>query len=182
MMFGIGAVNVLLVPFIVEVLAVPETWFAAIEGAQVVSMVAAASLVAILAKRLRPTSIITYALSLTGVVVMAISLVTQAWHLMIVLFTVGWLISPLQASVSTLVQSEVDDEMRGRTGSALNTVLTGAQVASMALAGAAAGLLGVRGVFVAAGLVAVFAGITTAFLFRGVEIRRLEPELDAASA
>ncbi len=182
MMFGIGAVNVLLVPFIVEVLAVPETWFAAIEGAQVVSMVAAASLVAILAKRLRPTSIITYALGLTGVTVMAISLVTQAWHLMIVLFTVGWLISPLQASVSTLVQSEVDDEMRGRTGSALNTVLTGAQVASMAMAGAAAGLLGVRGVFVAAGLVAVFAGITTAFLFRGVHIRPLEPELDAASA
>ncbi len=62
LMFGLGATNVLLVPFIVDVLAVRETWFAAIEGSQVVSMVAASTLVALLARKIKATSIITLGL------------------------------------------------------------------------------------------------------------------------
>ena len=45
-MLGLGAVNVLLVPFIVDELAVPETWFGLLDAAQVTSMVAAGALVA----------------------------------------------------------------------------------------------------------------------------------------
>ncbi len=168
LMFGLGAVNVLLIPFIVEVLAVPETWFAAIEAAQVIPMVLAATLVAVLARRLRPTTIITWTLAGLGMLVATISLVQAPWHLMLVLFGVGWLITPLQASVSTLVQTEVEDAVRGRTGAALNTVMTGAQVSSMALAGAAAAVMSVRGVFVVAGAIAVVAGLATAALFKGV--------------
>ncbi|HEY5685813.1 MAG TPA: MFS transporter, partial [Acidimicrobiia bacterium] len=97
-MFGLGAVNVLLVPFIVDVLAVPETWFAAIEASQVVPMVLAAGLVAVLGRRLRPTSVISWALTGIGVLVAAISLVRAPLHLMLVFFAVGWLITPLQAS------------------------------------------------------------------------------------
>lgn len=169
-MFGLGAVNVLLIPFVVEVLAVPETWFAGIEASQVVSMVAASALVAALATRIRPTTLISWALSGLGVLVAAMALATAPWHLMIVLFAVGWLITPLQASVSTLVQTEVPDEMRGRTGAALNTVVTASQVTSMALAGVAAAAVGVRWVFVIAGAVAVLSGIVTAALFRNAEV------------
>lgn len=169
-MFGLGAVNVLLIPFVVEVLAVPETWFAAIEGSQVVSMVAASALVAGLAARIRPTSVISWALSGLGVMVALMALATTPWHLMIILFAVGWMITPLQASVSTLVQTEVADELRGRTGAALNTVVTGSQVISMALAGVAAAAIGVRWVFVVAGGVAIASGIVTAALFRGTDV------------
>ena len=45
-MLGLGAVNVLLVPFIVDELAVPETWFGLLEAAQVTSMVLAGALIA----------------------------------------------------------------------------------------------------------------------------------------
>jgi DHA3 family macrolide efflux protein-like MFS transporter len=183
LMFGLGAVNVLLIPFIVDVLAVPETWFAVIEAAQVIPMVLAATLVAVLARRLRPTTIITWALAGLGALVAAISLVQAPWHLMLVLFGVGWLITPLQASVSTLVQTEVEDAVRGRTGAALNTVMTGAQVASMALAGAAAAVMTVRGVFVVAGAIAVVAGLVTAALFKGVSpAQRPEPTPQPAEA
>lgn len=171
LMFGLGATNVLLVPFIVEVLAVPETWFAAIEASQVVSMVAASALVAVLARRVKPTSIITLGLAGIGVAVMTMSLAQVPWHLMLILFLVGWAISPLQASVSTLVQSEVPDEMRGRTGSALSTVITGANVASMGLAGGLAAWLGVRSVFVVSGAFALAASALTLVLFRGVTLR-----------
>lgn len=177
-MFGLGAVNVLLIPFIVEVLAVPETWFAAIEAAQVVPMVLAAALVAIIAKKLSPTTIISWSLGGLGILVATISLAQSPFHLMAILFGVGWLITPLQASVSTLVQTEVKDELRGRTGAALSTAVSTASVASMAIAGGAAALMSVRGVFVASGVIAVIAGVVTAFLFRGVVLNtpELEPE------
>ena len=174
LMFGLGATNVLLIPFIVEILSVPETWFAAIEGSQVVSMVAASTLVAVLAKKMRATHIITVGLAAIGVGTMTIALAQAPWHLMIILFFVGWAVSPVQASVSTLVQSEVTDEMRGRTSSALSTVITGANIASMGVAGAVAAVIGVRTVFVLSGAVAILAAGLTLVLFRGVTLRSEE--------
>ena len=165
-MFGLGAVNVLLVPFIVEDLAVPETWFAAIEGSQVISMVAASALVASLAKRLRPTTLITLGLAIIGALTATMSTARAPWHLMVILFFIGWAITPLQASISTLVQTEIPDRLLGRTGAALSTVTTGASVASMALAGVLAATLGVRGVFVLAGGIGLVAAALTFLEFR----------------
>jgi len=89
---------------------------------------------------------------------------------LLALFAVGWFVTPLQASIATLFQPEVEAEKRGRAGSALNTVMTGAQVASMALAGAFAADAGVRGVFVAAGAIALLATLVTIQLFRGIPL------------
>ncbi len=181
-MFGLGAVNVLLIPFVVEVLAVPETWFAALEASQVIPMVLAAGLVAALAKKLRPTAIISWTLGGVGISVAAMSLANAPWHLMLCLFAVGWMITPLQASASTLIQTEVTDEVRGRTGAALSTVITGASVASMALAGATAAAVGVRGVFVIAGMFGLVSAVVTGLLFRGVALRAPEPSPESAPA
>jgi MFS family permease len=180
LMFGLGAVNVLLVPFVIDDLAISETWFGALEGAQVGAMVLSGALVATLAARFRPTRIITAALVGCGVIVGAIALVGNVWQFLAVLFAVGWLITPLQASVSTLVQSEVADEMRGRIGSALATVIGTANVASMALAGLAAALVGIRGVFLLSGAIALVAGSLTAVLFRSTPVPTAPPALDAA--
>ncbi|HKX73855.1 MAG TPA: MFS transporter [Acidimicrobiia bacterium] len=168
-MFGLGAVNVLLVPFVIEDLAVSETWFGALEGAQVSSMVMAGALVTVLAARFRPSRVITVTLLGVGVIVASISLVENVWQFLLVLFAVGWMVTPLQASVSTLVQSETPDALRGRVGSALGTVIGTANVSSMALAGVSAVWLGVRGVFLLAGAIACLAGILTSVLFRGAD-------------
>ncbi len=180
LMLGIGAVNVLLVPFIIEDLAVSEAWFAAFEAAQVVPMVIAASLIAAMAARVRPTRLITISLCGLGILLATMALATAPLHMVIILFCVGWMVTPLQASVSTLVQTEVDDEVRGRTGAALNTVLTGSQVASMALAGVAATALGTRAVFVLAGAIAVVASAATVALFKGVTLRATAPSPESA--
>jgi MFS family permease len=180
LMLGIGAVNVLLVPFIIEDLAVSEAWFAAFEAAQVVPMVIAASLIAAMAARVKPTRLITISLGGLGILLATMALATAPLHMVIILFCVGWMVTPLQASVSTLVQTEVDDEIRGRTGAALNTVLTGSQVASMALAGVAATALGTRAVFVIAGAIAVIASASTLALFKGVTLRAPAPSPEPA--
>jgi MFS family permease len=181
LMFGLGAVNVLLVPFVIDDLAISETWFGALEGAQVGAMVLSGTLVAALAARFRPTRIITMGLIGCGVVVGAIAGVRNVWQFLAVLFAVGWLITPLQASVSTLVQSEVDDEMRGRIGSALATVIGTANVASMALAGLAAAWLSIRGVFLLSGSIALLAGFLTAVLFRSTPAPSAPPAFDSAA-
>jgi MFS family permease len=160
-MLGLGAVNVLLVPFIVNELAVPETWFGLLEAAQVSSMVLAGLLVASIGKRIRPGTLLPVGLTGIAVFVTAMSLASSVWHLIVLLFAVGWFVSPTQGAVSTIIQSEVPAASLGRVSSSLGTVVTTAQVVSMALAGVAAELLGLRTVFVIAGGITLLSAALT---------------------
>ncbi len=160
-MLGLGAVNVLMVPFIVDELAVPETWFGLLETAQVSSMVLAGLLVAAMGKRLRPGVLLPVGLTGIAVFVAAMSLASNVWHLIGLLFAVGWFVSPTQGAVSAIIQSEVPSVSLGRVSSSLGTVVTTAQVVSMALAGVAAELLGLRTVFVIAGVITLLSAALT---------------------
>lgn len=160
-MLGLGAVNVLMVPFIVDELAVPETWFGLLEAAQVSSMVLAGLLVAAMGKRLRPGVLLPVGLTGIAVFVAAMSLASNVWHLIGLLFAVGWFVSPTQGAVSAIIQSEVPSVSLGRVSSSLGTVVTTAQVVSMALAGVAAELLGLRTVFVIAGVITLLSAALT---------------------
>ncbi|HJU51356.1 MAG TPA: MFS transporter [Acidimicrobiia bacterium] len=160
-MLGLGAVNVLLVPFIVDDLAVPETWFGLLEAAQVSSMVLAGLLVAALSKRLRPGALLPTGLAGIAVFVASMSLASNVWHLIGLLFAVGWFVSPTQGAVSAIIQSEVPTESLGRASASLGTVITTAQVVSMALSGVAAELFGLRTVFVIAGVITFLAAAVT---------------------
>jgi len=166
-MLGLGAVNVLLVPFVVNDLQISETWFAALEGSQTLSMVLSGILVAALAARFKPTNIVSVGLGLLGIAVGLISIASSVWGLMLIFFILGWFLTPVQASLVTLIQTEVTDEVRGRASAALNTMMQTSNVASMALAGAMADWIGVRQVFFLSGLITVLAGIASAWVFKG---------------
>lgn len=174
-MLGLGAVNILLVPFVVNDLQIAETWFAALEGSQTLSMVLSGALVATLASRFKPTNIVSMGLGLLGVSVGLISMVTGVWGLMLVFFLVGWFLTPIQASLVTLIQTEVSDEVRGRASAALNTMSQTSNVTSMAVAGALADWIGVRQVFFLSGIITLLAGLASAWVFRGYGEER--PEL-----
>ena len=165
-MLGLGAVNVLLVPFIVDDLAVPETWFGLLEAAQVTSMVLAGGLVAAAARRIRPGRLLVVGLTGVALVVAVMSLAQSVWHMIGLLFAVGWFVTPTQAAISTIVQTEVPLESLGRVSSSLGTISTTAQVASMALSGVAAAAYGVRSVFVIAGLIVLVAGAVSLIVQR----------------
>jgi len=164
-MLGMGAVNVLFVPLLVDELSLPETWFGAIEAAQVAGMVLGGSLTAVLATRLQPTRMISLGLMVVGLGIGAIAAVTQVWHIMLLLFPIGLAIMPVNASIATLTQTLVSDELRGRIGAALQTMIGAASITSMALAGVLAGLVGVRNVFLMAGVLAIIAGIVAIPIF-----------------
>lgn len=168
-MLGIGAVNVLMVPLVVDVLAATEYWFGALNGMQVAGMLLSGSVVAILAQKFAPTRLVSAGLVGTGIGVSAIAIAQAPIQLGIILFVVGLAIAPVQAGVATLAQVVVADELRGRVNSALNTVISLAMVVSQAFAGVLAAAVGVRSVFVIGGVLTLAAGALSALLFAGRE-------------
>ena len=181
-MFGLGAVNALLVPFVVGELALKETWFGLLEASQSISMILAGTLAALAAARLRPTTVIPIGLGAAGIVVGLFAGVTSVWQLGALLFVMGWFITPLQASFSTIVQTETPPEMLGRTGAALNAAFTGSSVAAMAIAGGAAAVIGVRNVFLAGGVIVAVAALVTTLMFRGASPAQVQVAAQSESA
>lgn len=175
-MFGLGAVNILMVPLLVNDLKVPATWFGALEFTQVASMILSGMLVATLAARYKPTHIISAGLAGIGISVILISVVSNVWQLLPVLFAIGWFVTPVNASSNTLMQTTVPNEIRGRTGAALGTLIQTANLTSMALAGIMGDALGIRNVLVLGGAIVVVAGLASAWVFRSPDSSN-EPEM-----
>jgi MFS transporter, DHA3 family, macrolide efflux protein len=171
-MLGLGAVNVLFVPLLINDLQVAPSWMAGIEFAQTSAMLLAAAIVPFLARRLAPTTIITLGLAGIGVLIGLLSGVSAVWQVVVILFAVGWMVTPLQAMLQTIVQTDSTDATRGRVVSLLQASMSTASVLSMAVGGVLGDLIGIRSVYLAAaGIVMVAAGISV-ILFRGVPRRR----------
>ncbi|MCB9438361.1 MAG: MFS transporter [Anaerolineales bacterium] len=164
-MLGLGAVNILLVPLIVNDLRLPETWFGLLEVAQVSSMILSAAVVGYLAAHYRPTRIVSASLIGMGSFVALIGALDAIWQLWLVLFAIGWFVTPLQASISTITQTAIPDELRGRVGAALGTLIQSANLLSMAMAGVIGDVVGIRGAFFLGGALVILAGVASAQVF-----------------
>ena len=167
-MLGLGAVNVLFVPVLMDDLRVDPTWMAGIEFAQTSAMLLAAGVVATLARRARPTTVITVALAGIGVCIGLLSGVTAVWQVVVILFMAGWMVTPLQAMLQTIVQASATDAARGRVVSLLQASLSTASVTSMAVGGILGDLIGIRAVYLGAAVIVVVASGIAFLLFRGV--------------
>lgn len=169
-MLGLGAVNVLFVPFLIEDLAVSEAFLGAVEASQVVGLIISGAMVAVLAARLRPANLVSMGLVGVGAFVAAISTTDAVWQVMILLVFVGLSVGPVQAGANTLSQTLVEDSMRGRVGGAINTILSAANVASMGLAGVAAAAIGTRNVFLLCGGLVLLSGLLAYWLLRDLRM------------
>ena len=165
-MLGLGAVNVLIVPFLVNHLQISTEALGVTEAAQVIGMVLGSGLVAALAARLKVTQIIVGGILGLGLLVAVFGAVRSVWMALAVLFFVGLCLTPVQSAAATVMQANVPDEKLGRAGSALNTVITLMSVVSMASAGLLGDALGIRQVFFLSGGVTACAGLLAAVLMR----------------
>jgi DHA3 family macrolide efflux protein-like MFS transporter len=129
-------------------------------------MVLSGGLVAMLAARLKATTIVSTTLVLLGVMITLIAPTGSVLNLVVIIFGVGLVVTPLQAAIATISQEAVEDRMRGRIGAALSTLISTASLLSMALAGVLAQVVGLRNVFVLGGAVVVLAGLASALVFR----------------
>ncbi len=166
-MLGLGTVNVLMVPLIIDELAVSESWFGLIQGSQVVGMVIAGIVVAALATRFGESRLIVGGLIVVGMMIAAIGRVSSVWQLMAILMVVGLAVVPVGAAAGTLVQTLVPDELRGRVGASMETVTSNASVISMGFAGVVAASIGTQSVFAISGAITIAAGVVAWLMFRG---------------
>jgi MFS family permease len=174
-MLGLGAVNVLFVPLLVRILDVDPAWFGPVELAQSSSMILAAGLVGALAARLSATTIVIAGMAGVAVVIGLLAGVTEIWHILVLLFVVGWFVSPLQAAVVTILQTSVADAERGRVMSVLQAAMSAASVLSMAFAGIAGDIVGVRYVFLGAAAIVAVGGVVAIVGYRGTGRRAAAP-------
>jgi MFS transporter, DHA3 family, macrolide efflux protein len=170
-MLGLGAVNVLFIPLLVSDLAVSPAWFGALDLAQSASMILAAGMIGAIAARVRPTTIVTVGLVGVAVIIGLTGAVTAVWQVLVLMFLVGWFVSPLQAAVVTMLQVTVEDAERGRIMSVLNAAMSAATVLSMAFAGIAGEFVGVRNVFFLAGAIVAVGAVISLVGFRGTQSR-----------
>ena len=166
-MLGLGAVGVLMAPLLVNEMGLSETWFGALELAQTVGMVLSGVAVAGLAARFRPTTLITGGLVGLGIGVTLLSTVGAVWHFFPLMFLIGLMVTPINSSLATLMQTEVADELRGRIGSSLNALMQVSSMVSLFAAGTVAAWIGTRSVFALGGAITVVAGVAAALIFRG---------------
>ncbi len=165
-MLGVGAINVLFIPFLVNELGASPAWAGPLDGAQTVAMVISGALLAGLAARFSVPRLFVGGLLGLSVCIASLALVPAPAVLLLVMFGAGLFVMPVQATTMTIVQSTTTDATRGRVAGALNAVIQTATIGSMAAAGILADVIGIRWVFAIGGGVALLAAVTAWALFR----------------
>lgn len=153
-LLGMGAIEVLFVPFLQGEFGVGPEGLGFVQTAQGVGMLVGSVAIGNLAKRFQLTRIIAWTLALLGLSVTFCGLVRQYTLILIAVFGAGLALAPLNAALHTLMQITVPDEKLGRVGSVVDTSATVSYLISMSGAALLAEAIGTRTVFVAAGLIA----------------------------
>ena len=165
-MLGIGAINVLFVPFLSNDLHLPETYLGFVDLFQMAGMVLVNVFITKLAARFSAAQIIGMGIILIGIFLGAAGFVQTAWVIFPLGFMWGLCLAPVEASAATVIQ-QAPDHIRGRAASASQTVMGTANVLSMAVAGIAGASLGPRLAFVTGGVFAIVGGILAWLIMSG---------------
>jgi len=165
-MLGVGAINVLFIPFLVDELAASPAWAGPIEAAQTIAMVLAGGLLAGLAPRLGVPRLFVGGLVGLSACIALLAVVPGPLFLLLVTFGAGAFTMPVQATTMTIVQGSTTDGTRGRVAGALNAAIQTASIGSMAAAGILADVIGIRWVFALGGAITLVAAVTAWALFR----------------
>jgi MFS family permease len=163
-MLGLGAVNVLFVPLLINVLQLPPVWLGAIEGAQTVGMILGGVFLMGTISKVNTGWLIVVGLVVLAVLVVGIGLAANVIVFAVVMFGIGLVLVPLSAASGAIMQQIVSNEMMGRVSSSFNVVTGAASLLSMALAGTLGAIIGLRNVFLVAGMIVALAAVVSAML------------------
>ncbi|MGB3906505.1 MAG: MFS transporter [Anaerolineae bacterium] len=152
-LLGVGAIEVLFVPYLQGEFGVGPEGLGFVQTAQGLGMLVGSVLIGNLASRFRLTRIVAWCIALLGVAVAASGLVSHFALILIALFAAGLALAPLNAALSTLMQITVPDDKLGRVGSVVDTTMTVSYLISMSGAAFLADAFGMRTVFVASGII-----------------------------
>lgn len=161
-MLGLGAVNVLFLPFLIDDLHGSTTIVGIARGVQMLGLLAGGAAVSVLAPRVAPTALVVAGICGLGLAFTGLGLLHSPWLVVVVLAAIGACSSALTAGTGTLLQQRVPDALRGRLESSLDTLLVLVLMLSMAGAGVLSDRWGTRPVLLLAGAAVVLGGIVGA--------------------
>ena len=163
-MLGLGAVNVLFVPLLINVLKVPPVWLGAVEGAQTAGMIIGGVFLMGMVSKVNTGKLIVFSLAALSVLVAACGLAANVIVFSVVMFGVGLVIVPLNAAAGAMLQKSVNNEIMGRVSSSFNVVTGGSSLLSMALAGTLGASIGLQNVFLISSVIVALAAVVSAML------------------
>jgi MFS transporter, DHA3 family, macrolide efflux protein len=175
-MLGLGAVNVLFVPLLINVLKLPPVWLGAIEGAQTAGMIFGGVFLMGMISKVNTSWLIVVGLAALAVLVAGIGLAANVIVFAVVMFGTGLVLVPLSAASGAMMQQMVSNQMMGRVSSSFNVVTGGASLLSMALAGILGTGIGLRNVFLVASVIVALAAVVSAVLLVPGGRTKTQPE------
>jgi MFS transporter, DHA3 family, macrolide efflux protein len=154
-----GAVNALFVPFLMNILQATAVQLGLVDSAQGIGMILGSVLTAAIAVRLRSSQIIAGGMFMASIIIIAIGLAPTYLVVLVLLFLVGLVVMPVEATIPAIMQKIVPLDKMGRVGGTMNTSQSFATLLSMGAAGVMADAIGLRAVYVVAGVIGIGAAL-----------------------
>lgn len=201
---GIGAINVVWVPFMQRTFGLGPEGLGAVDTAQGMGMALGAVMLGFVAARFKRKDLAGWSIVFIGGMIALIGLAPpfslvnlipglgveaamiemtvgqRLLHMPLLLLAYSMLLGialvPAQSALMTMMQLAVPDLKRGRVGSALNALTTAAGLISMAAAAASGELVELQSIYVVAGLIVSGAGLVGL-----VVLQEPEPQPDGES-
>ena len=184
---GLGAINVIWVPFMRRVFGLGPEGLGAVDAAQGVGMVIGGMALGMVVGRFQRRPLAGWSILFIGAMIALVGL-SPTWslatmvpglatnapldtltagqrllHMPLMLLVYSMLLGialvPAQSSLMTMMQLAVPDLKRGRVGSALNALTTAAGMLSMAAAAALGEVVALRSIYVASGAIVAASGL-----------------------
>ena len=166
---GFGAIMVLGIIYLDEVLGVGVEGFGFLYAFQGLGVVIGGVMIGRFASRVRTNRVVGGCMVILGLAIIAFAVVPSYPLVLVAVAIIGLSIVAARAALATLTQSLVPDEKRGRVESAVTMVIGASTSASMVLSGLFGNLIGVQAVFIAAGVVTIVAGVAASYTLKGAE-------------
>lgn len=177
-LLGIGAIDVLIVPFTKFAFNAPPEALGLLMTVQGGGMLAGGLLIGAFSQRWTPVKI---AVASTAVLALGLAAFGMAPSYLVGLMLVpvfGFALPPLNASLQTLLQAEIPGEMLGRAGALVEMASSSAYMLSMAAAGPVSSVVGLRHTYVLSGGLVMAAAVTMAWLLRSHRVGSAIPAVE----
>lgn len=170
LMFAVSPVQVLIVPFLTNILHASIKWLGIVQGGDTIGNIIAAVILVGVASRVSSKVLFVTSIFILGAVIIAMGLAINIPFLFFVMFVLGLVSVAFQTSIGTIMQKSVSNEVMGRVLSLFEMVPGVASVASLALVGVLGATFGIRQTFFLAGILMMLSGIYAWFAFRKEKI------------
>ncbi|MBV9231632.1 MAG: MFS transporter [Chloroflexi bacterium] len=164
MFLGGAALQVLLIPFSLNVLHVPVVWSGILGAGSVVGTVLGGAALTRWGARLSPTHLMIGGLFAFAVTIALMGLAPNAWVLALINLGFGVILVVLQSSFATLIQNTVSNDLMGRVGSIFTVVMLTANIFSLLIAGVLGTVMGIRQVFFLLAALMAFSGLVATLM------------------